>query len=314
MDREFDSIILGMLNNSSVDWYIDLKIPKEHLNYGAGDLNTPFKVHLHLMKPILSQFLDFKEKSRHDKGSLKSLLVNMKSIQRQKSSKLVKCNPNQTKPNLPASWTNPAFKLQSRIAFSLPATERLKITRNQIKKFEIIGQFDKRFIIVNCVGIDNEFVAILDQHASHERIRFEQFHQRYLNRKLEPPFDTITVVGLPTFEAETLARFAKDGLKLVQTHNATKITLTRDFIVVPDESQSQKLVLDLYQYYSSNSSTNTISKPILEYVKQRACKGAIKFGQELSLEQCRDIVDKLQECKDPFSCAHGRPSMVPLTF
>lgn len=38
------------------------------------------------------------------------------------------------------------------------------------------------------------------------------------------------------------------------------------------------------------------------------------FNDELSVDQCRDLVQQLSLCTFPFQCAHGRPSIVPLTI
>lgn len=51
---------------------------------------------------------------------------------------------------------------------------------------------------------------------------------------------------------------------------------------------------------------------LVDLVNSRACRSAIMFNDELSLEQCRELVHKLCKCVFPFICAHGRPSMVPL--
>lgn len=40
--------------------------------------------------------------------------------------------------------------------------------------------------------------------------------------------------------------------------------------------------------------------------------GAIKFGDDLELAVCESMISSLQNCRMPFQCAHGRPSMVPL--
>ncbi len=51
---------------------------------------------------------------------------------------------------------------------------------------------------------------------------------------------------------------------------------------------------------------------ILDLISSRACRSAIMFNDELSREQCELLVMRLAECKFPFQCAHGRPSLVPL--
>jgi DNA mismatch repair protein MLH3 len=40
--------------------------------------------------------------------------------------------------------------------------------------------------------------------------------------------------------------------------------------------------------------------------------GAIKFGDELSLTQCAQLIKALGQCDVPFQCAHGRPLLTPL--
>ncbi len=47
-------------------------------------------------------------------------------------------------------------------------------------------------------------------------------------------------------------------------------------------------------------------------LNSKACRGAVMFGDELSLEQCRTLLAQLAKCRNPFQCAHGRPSAVPL--
>jgi DNA mismatch repair protein MLH3 len=51
---------------------------------------------------------------------------------------------------------------------------------------------------------------------------------------------------------------------------------------------------------------------LLDMVNSRACRSAIMFNDVLSNEDCKELLAKLVECKFPFLCAHGRPSMVPL--
>lgn len=51
---------------------------------------------------------------------------------------------------------------------------------------------------------------------------------------------------------------------------------------------------------------------LVDMINSRACRSAIMFNDELSLEECKSLVSKLADCIFPFMCAHGRPSMVPI--
>ena len=56
-----------------------------------------------------------------------------------------------------------------------------------------------------------------------------------------------------------------------------------------------------------------IPKELIEVIKMEACRGAVKFGDELRAEECQSIIKNLEKCKLPFQCAHGRPTVLPLT-
>lgn len=53
-------------------------------------------------------------------------------------------------------------------------------------------------------------------------------------------------------------------------------------------------------------------KGLLDLLNSRACRSAIMFNDELSVEQCEELIRDLSKCAFPFMCAHGRVSMVPL--
>lgn len=54
-------------------------------------------------------------------------------------------------------------------------------------------------------------------------------------------------------------------------------------------------------------------RELLDLVNSRACRGAVMFNDSLTLEQCERLIEQLAETVYPFQCAHGRPSLIPLT-
>ncbi|CAG8461839.1 17223_t:CDS:10 [Dentiscutata heterogama] len=53
---------------------------------------------------------------------------------------------------------------------------------------------------------------------------------------------------------------------------------------------------------------------IIDIVNSKACRGAIKFNDKLTLNQCQELISELALCDFPFQCAHGRPSMIPIIY
>ncbi|KAG9294305.1 hypothetical protein G9A89_021664 [Geosiphon pyriformis] len=69
---------------------------------------------------------------------------------------------------------------------------------------------------------------------------------------------------------------------------------------------------DNYVFDKWINMTRGCPRGILDIVNSKACRGAIKFNDPLTVEQCRLLIQKLSQCNFPFQCAHGRPSMVPI--
>lgn len=56
-----------------------------------------------------------------------------------------------------------------------------------------------------------------------------------------------------------------------------------------------------------------ITSSPLHMIATKACKSAIKSGDELTMPQLRDIVRRMEECSRPFTCPHGRPTIITIT-
>ncbi|KAF8530908.1 hypothetical protein JB92DRAFT_2854261 [Gautieria morchelliformis] len=54
-------------------------------------------------------------------------------------------------------------------------------------------------------------------------------------------------------------------------------------------------------------------RELLDLINSKACRGAIMFNDPLDIDQCRRLIFQLSNTVWPFICAHGRPSLVPLT-
>lgn len=54
-------------------------------------------------------------------------------------------------------------------------------------------------------------------------------------------------------------------------------------------------------------------RELMDLINSKACRGAIMFNDALSVTQCERLVLQLADTAFPFQCAHGRPSLVPLT-
>ena len=58
--------------------------------------------------------------------------------------------------------------------------------------------------------------------------------------------------------------------------------------------------------------TKRCPQGIMDLINSRACRSAIMFNDELTVDESQGLVSRLANCRFPFQCAHGRPSMVPI--
>ena len=95
------------------------------------------------------------------------------------------------------------------------------------------------------------------------------------------------------------------------------------FGIVLSLGDLREFIADLYgNAPMQHSATTSVSqyyhdgcRPAAVYriLASKSCRGAVMFGDELNRSQAQHLLSALSECRFPFQCAHGRPSIVPLT-
>lgn len=192
---------------------------------------------------------------------------------------------------------------------------RTAIQRDTIKQLRIVGQVDKKFI----VAVDQTAVMyVIDQHAASERFMYETLMQNIRTRVFPSTLQTPQRVVLSRLQMETASRIWYNlqqwGWTLRTGTDGTDI----DMIQVP-RIDGTDVILNggrhLQRYLDdvrSGALGQAIPKPIVESIATAACHSAVRFGDELTREQCESLVWSMADCSNPFICAHGRPSIVPL--
>ncbi|WP_034440044.1 DNA mismatch repair endonuclease MutL [Clostridium ihumii] len=200
---------------------------------------------------------------------------------------------------------------------SLEKEEVVKKTENKeiVPKFgyvKIIGQFNNTYIIAEC---NNELILI-DQHAAHEKYMFEKY------KKSIESFEVISQVLLtpivielsfdeaPYYE-ENKDVFKKAGFNIEDFGNNTiSIREVPMFLGKPDV---KSLFYDILENLKNMGNGSTVE---VKYNKiaSLACKAAVKANNKLSQIEMEKLIDDLRYMDDPFTCPHGRPTMIKMTL
>jgi DNA mismatch repair protein MutL len=151
-------------------------------------------------------------------------------------------------------------------------------------------------------------LVIIDQHVAHERIIFEAITKGRSNsqRLLFP----VTLELTP----EEYRAYRKTKLLLkdlgIEFKEFSAHTVVIDSLPASAEVNREDL-LDLFKELDG---LGNMIKQRNEIAKVIACKGAIKAGQRLSIEEMRSLVDRLFACENPYTCPHGRPIIIKFSL
>ncbi len=177
----------------------------------------------------------------------------------------------------------------------------------------IIGQAFDTYII--CQKGDSIF--LIDQHAAHERLRFEQLRTAYLKReRMAQMMMTPAVLNLDFQEKQTVwehrAEFLKFGFEIEDFGSGAVIVHAAP--IAADEDAIRDLVLEL-----SEAMQQQRRHPVADFEERAldmiSCKYAIKANHRLSMTEMQDLVRRTEAMEDSGikTCPHGRPVRVTLT-
>jgi len=180
----------------------------------------------------------------------------------------------------------------------------------EINKGKIIGQIFDTYIIYQS---EDQFF-IIDQHAAHERIFYEEFRDRIRNRIVEKqPLLMPIIIELTPKEKNIIDRY-KDilfDLGFDLEFFSEKSLAIRQVPIIQGEPCSGFMItslLDTIENYK-NDYNSIFEKVIMEL----ACKSAIKANKKLSGKEAEELIIRLFKTKQPYTCPHGRPTMISFT-
>ncbi|MBI1277069.1 MAG: DNA mismatch repair endonuclease MutL [Anaerolineaceae bacterium] len=210
------------------------------------------------------------------------------------------------------NYTRTPLKPQSDIASdTIPEGPEAPLKPRTLPILRVIGQIGATYIVAE----GPSGLYLVDQHAAHERILYEQFmdeharHEQIAQLSLEA--QTLT---LPPSEArlieENIETLREVGFELEPFGPNTFIIRSVPALLA-DQSPTEVLggiIADL----EAGTSPGQVS--IEDKIVTRVCKhGAIKAGQILSTDEMQSIIRQLERCRSPHTCPHGRPTMLHMT-
>jgi DNA mismatch repair protein MutL len=178
----------------------------------------------------------------------------------------------------------------------------------EIADYQIIGQYRKTYIVLE----KEDGLFLVDQHAAHERILYEQFGKRFDQVPtvdlLFPQIITLTSDDMAEIVPH-LALFRAQGI-ILEPFGDTQIIIQATPVHAKNIAFDQ-LIQEVLGWIYQHKHIDHIqfTQKIHEHVRaQMACKAAVKAGDVLTLPQMTELLSDLCKTKHCFTCPHGRPT------
>jgi DNA mismatch repair protein MutL len=163
------------------------------------------------------------------------------------------------------------------------------------------------------LATDGKELIIIDQHAVHERINYELIWERANNSlKISQELLIPVALELSLQEEQILLEHLSVLLDMgfVIEHFGARDYRLR---AVPAYTGSLPAEELLHQFLDNVLNTNqiiTLEKMVEKWIYILACHQSMKAKQSLSLLEMEQLIEKLRQTKNPFTCPHGRPTMI----
>lgn len=183
---------------------------------------------------------------------------------------------------------------------------------NILKNTKLVGiLFNTYIILENMLG---NYFYLIDQHAAHERIKYEQYKKEYekeditVQKLLSPEIIQLTNKEYSIVK-DNLNLFNKLGFE-IEGFGLNSVAL-RGVPLIFGKPQIKKLFFDILDNMKINLNTSYDVK--IEKIMKMACTNAIKGGDKITKIEIKELLNQLAKANNPYTCPHGRPIIIKVT-
>lgn len=186
------------------------------------------------------------------------------------------------------------------------------VQRETTEEIIPLAQMDRSYILCQ----QGQSLVIVDQHAAHERIRYTEIVEAFENQQLSvQPLLVPENLELSHRELALLEQYGEIlrtmGFELEPFGgNTIAVNAVPTYAAKLDLQPLVQGLLDDMDHQSTKGDFTVRKERALIYM---ACRSAVKFGDTLMPEEQKELLKKLQKLALPYTCPHGRPTMITLT-
>ena len=195
---------------------------------------------------------------------------------------------------------------QEKTAEPSPAEQQTAGIQNSFfSRLRIVGQLHNTYILCD----SGEGLIVIDQHAAHERIVFEQLKSRTTKVRSQALLLPETV-ELGYREAAALEKVIPGLMELGLEIEpfGSNCFVVKSVPAILSSGMISRLVTDMAEKLVTTGSSQLLENALDDCLILMSCHGAIRAHQILSEAQMKQLLAQLDACETPSFCPHGRPT------
>jgi len=183
---------------------------------------------------------------------------------------------------------------------------------SEIRPMIPLGQFRDTFII----AVDDEGVAIIDQHVAHERVLFEQVLEKLTAGRMESQrLLTPILIEISPAQRDALrlhtATLERFGMEIEEFGGDSVKLSAVPALIAPAECETT--IRALAEDLEGLGTSAGVEDALKRIAATMACHAAVKANYPLTLDKMRYILEELRRTAYSSVCPHGRPVVLRLT-
>ena len=172
--------------------------------------------------------------------------------------------------------------------------------------YRIAGQILNTYIIID----KHDYIYVIDQHAAHEKIYFEQLKEEYEDRSI---VSQQLMIPIELVITSSEMQFIEDHEDIIKLFGFDFTQFGKNSILIREipTTLAECNIEDAFRTMIDDM-VNDKKDKIYTALYTIACKAAVKANKKLDEEQMKYIYEKLMTLKNPFTCPHGRPTIIKM--
>ena len=175
--------------------------------------------------------------------------------------------------------------------------------------FKVIGTILNTYIVLE----KGTSMYLLDQHAAHEKVLYEEYMTKFKSQSidmqmlLDPIVIELSSVDMLDVE-KNLNLFMKFGFE-IEIFGDNHI-MVRGVPNIFGTAQSEKFIFQIIDNIGDLEGSYDLK---MDKIASMSCRAAIKANDKIHFDEIHSLLSKMEKCENPYTCPHGRPSMVEIS-